>query len=92
MGILLWIAFGLIVGAIARFVMPGPDPLGVVGTALLGMGGGLIGGLVGVFVGMGSTDPFEFGPLVFAVNFSLTLLFFYRCVALRAPGYRPPSI
>jgi hypothetical protein len=56
------------------------------------MGGGLIGGLVGVFVGMGSTDPFEFGPLVFAVNFSLTLLFFYRCVALRVPGYRPPSI
>jgi len=42
-----WIIFGLIVGAIAKLVMPGRDPGGWVVTILLGIAGALIGGWLG---------------------------------------------
>ena len=44
MGIISWIVMGLIVGLLARFVMPGKDPRGPIITRLLGIGGGLLGG------------------------------------------------
>jgi uncharacterized membrane protein YeaQ/YmgE (transglycosylase-associated protein family) len=44
MGIIGWIIIGLIAGAIARWLMPGPDPMGWLGTILLGIVGSLIGG------------------------------------------------
>ena len=44
MGILGWIIIGLIAGAIARWLMPGPDPMGWLGTILLGIVGSLVGG------------------------------------------------
>jgi len=42
-----WLVIGLIVGAIARLLMPGRDPMGCLATALLGIGGSFVGGLVG---------------------------------------------
>lgn len=42
-----WIVFGLIVGLVARFVTPGPDPGGVIVTILLGIAGALLGGFIG---------------------------------------------
>ena len=53
-GVLGWIVFGLIVGIIAKLVMPGRDPGGFVVTALLGIAGAVLGGLVGRLAG--STD------------------------------------
>jgi uncharacterized membrane protein YeaQ/YmgE (transglycosylase-associated protein family) len=47
MGILLFIVFGLIVGFIARALLPGRQSMGFAMTALLGMGGSLLGGLIG---------------------------------------------
>jgi len=44
MGIIGWIVIGLIAGAIARWLMPGPDPMGWLGTIVLGIVGSLIGG------------------------------------------------
>ncbi len=44
MGIIGWIIIGLIVGAIARWLMPGPDPMGWLGTIVLGIVGSLVGG------------------------------------------------
>ena len=44
MGIIGWIVIGLIAGAIARWLMPGPDPMGWLGTILLGIVGSLVGG------------------------------------------------
>ena len=52
MGILGWIVFGLIVGALAKFVMPGRDPGGVIITMLLGIIGALVGGFVGRMLGL----------------------------------------
>ena len=47
MAILGWILFGLIVGALAKFVMPGRDPGGIIVTMLLGIAGAVLGGFVG---------------------------------------------
>lgn len=51
MSILGWILFGLVVGALAKLVMPGKDPGGIIVTMLLGIAGAVIGGLVGRALG-----------------------------------------
>ena len=52
MGILGWVVFGLIVGALAKLVMPGKDPGGIIVTILLGIVGALIGGFLGRLLGL----------------------------------------
>jgi uncharacterized membrane protein YeaQ/YmgE (transglycosylase-associated protein family) len=51
MAILAWIIVGLIVGALAKLVMPGNDPGGIVVTILLGIAGAFVGGAVGRALG-----------------------------------------
>ena len=76
MGILGWIVFGLIVGALAKLVMPGKDPGGFVVTALLGIVGALVGGFVGRALGLyGPNDPAGF---VMALVGAILLLALYR--------------
>ena len=50
-GVLGWIIFGLIVGAIAKLLMPGRDPGGFIVTKLLGIAGALLGGFLGRALG-----------------------------------------
>ena len=52
MGILGWIIFGLIVGALAKFVMPGKDPGGWIITTLLGIVGAVVGAFLGRMLGL----------------------------------------
>jgi uncharacterized membrane protein YeaQ/YmgE (transglycosylase-associated protein family) len=52
MGILGWILFGLIVGALAKLVMPGKDPGGIIVTMLLGIAGAVLGGFTGRALGL----------------------------------------
>jgi len=52
MGILGWIIFGLIVGALAQFVIPGKDPGGLIITTLLGIVGAVVGGFLGRMLGL----------------------------------------
>lgn len=56
MSILGWILFGFGVGLIARAVMPGRDPIGLIGTTVLGIIGALFGGWVGHALGLYQTD------------------------------------
>ena len=51
LGILGWIVFGLIVGALAKLVMPGRDPGGMIVTILLGIAGAVLGGFLGRWLG-----------------------------------------
>ena len=51
MAILGWILFGLIVGALAKLVMPGRDPGGIIITMLLGIAGAVLGGFIGRTMG-----------------------------------------
>ncbi len=52
--ILSWILFGLIVGIMAKFVMPGKDPGGLILTILLGIAGAMLGGWIGTSLGYGA--------------------------------------
>ena len=78
MGILSWILFGLLAGALAKFIMPGKDPGGFIVTVLLGVVGALIGGAIGKLAGLGGITGFNVGSFVIAVLGALLLLFVYR--------------
>jgi len=82
MSILGWIFFGLIVGIIGKFLMPGRDPGGFVITILLGIAGALVGGFLGRMMGLyREGDPVSF---IMAVLGSIVLLVLYRAVAGRS--------
>ena len=74
--ILGWILFGLIVGALAKLVMPGRDPGGIFVTMLLGIAGALIGGFLGRVVGW--YGPGEAAGLLMSLLGAVVILFVYR--------------
>ena len=78
MGILAWIIFGLIAGAVAKFIMPGSDPGGIIVTILIGIVGALLGGFLGsLLLGVGVTG-FNLPSLLIAILGSILLLWLYR--------------
>lgn len=84
MGIIAWIIFGLIAGAIAKLIMPGKDPGGFIVTILIGIVGAVIGGFIGQALGFGSVDGFNLGSMVIAVLGAILLLIGYRVIRGRA--------
>jgi uncharacterized membrane protein YeaQ/YmgE (transglycosylase-associated protein family) len=78
MGIFSWIIFGLIAGAIAKMIMPGKDPGGMIVTILIGIAGAVVGGFAGTLLGFGKVTGFNLASFVMAVGGSLVLLFGYR--------------
>jgi uncharacterized membrane protein YeaQ/YmgE (transglycosylase-associated protein family) len=78
MGILTWIIFGLIAGALARFIMPGRVPMGIIMTILLGIAGALVGGFIGHLLGLGDAMTFDIRSLALAVLGALLLLWAFR--------------
>lgn len=81
MGVIGWIVFGLVVGIVAKILMPGRDPGGFVITAIIGIVGALIGGFVGRALGWyREGDPVGF---VMALVGAIILLAIYRAVARR---------
>ena len=77
MGILGWILFGLVVGAIAKLVMPGRDPGGIIVTIILGILGGIVGGFLFGLLGLGTDGLMGF---IGAVVGAVVLLFLYRLI------------
>ena len=76
-----WIIFGLIVGAIAKLLMPGRDPGGFIVTMLLGIAGALVGGFLGRAAGWyGPNDPAGFLMSLFG---AIVLLLLYRVIVGR---------
>jgi len=80
MGIFSWIIMGLIVGALAKFLMPGDDPGGIIVTILIGIAGAFVGGFVGSRMGLGTVSGFNLGSLALATGGALLLLILYRLV------------
>jgi uncharacterized membrane protein YeaQ/YmgE (transglycosylase-associated protein family) len=78
MGIVAWIVLGLVVGALAKWIMPGRDPGGLVVTIALGIGGALVGGFVASAAGFGPVSGLNLGSLVTATGGALLILFVYR--------------
>ena len=78
MGIISWIVVGLIAGLLAKFLLPGDGPGGLILTTLIGMAGAVVGGvLIGVIGGAGATG-FNVWSILVATLGAVMLLFVYR--------------
>lgn len=78
MGILVWILFGLVVGVIAKLLMPGKDPGGFIVTILIGIAGALLGGFIGRAVGF--YGPNESAGWIISILGAVVLLVLYRMI------------
>ncbi len=86
MGVLATIFIGLVIGLVARFLMPGRDPMGFILTALLGIVGAWLGSWIGVQTGMyAQGEPAGF---LMAVVGAVIVLFIYRMVAGKKTALR----
>jgi uncharacterized membrane protein YeaQ/YmgE (transglycosylase-associated protein family) len=81
MGVLGWILFGLIVGAVAKLLMPGRDPGGWIITILLGIAGALLGGWIGRAAGW--YGPNDGAGFLMSLVGAIVLLALYRMVVTR---------
>jgi uncharacterized membrane protein YeaQ/YmgE (transglycosylase-associated protein family) len=80
-GVIGWVIFGLIVGAVAKLVMPGRDPGGIIVTMALGIAGALLGGFLGRALGWyGENDGAGF---LMSLVGSVLLLWIYRMMVGR---------
>ncbi len=80
MGFLSWIAMGLIAGLIAKFIMPGKDPGGIIITILLGISGAFVGGYIGSFLGVGTITGLNPGSILIAIGGAMLILILYRVI------------
>ncbi|HTI37660.1 MAG TPA: GlsB/YeaQ/YmgE family stress response membrane protein [Vicinamibacterales bacterium] len=81
MGFIAWILFGLVVGIIAKLLMPGRDPGGFIVTILLGIAGALLGGFIGRAMGFYGQN--ESAGWLMSIVGAIVLLVIYRFVARR---------
>ncbi|MET7382692.1 GlsB/YeaQ/YmgE family stress response membrane protein [Streptomyces sp. NPDC005526] len=90
MGIIAWILIGLLAGAIAKLLLPGKDPGGIIITMLIGIAGGLLGGWLGkVIFGVDSIDGFfDLSTWIAAIVGSLILLVLYRMLTGNRRSHR----
>ena len=80
MGIIAWIVLGLIAGALAKLIMPGRDPGGIIVTMLIGIAGALLGGWIFSLFGGGGVNGLNIGSIIVAVVGAIVLLAIYRMV------------
>jgi uncharacterized membrane protein YeaQ/YmgE (transglycosylase-associated protein family) len=81
MGILTWILFGLVVGVIAKLLMPGRDPGGFIVTILLGIAGALFGGFIGRAMGFYGEN--QGAGWIMSILGAIVLLAIYRMMVRR---------
>lgn len=81
MAILSWIVFGLVIGFVAKLLMPGKDPGGFIITMLLGIAGALVGGFVGR--AMGFYGPGQPAGWIMSILGAIVLLVLYRVMVRR---------
>jgi uncharacterized membrane protein YeaQ/YmgE (transglycosylase-associated protein family) len=85
MNIIWWLIVGLIAGGLARLVVPGRDPMGFLGTLLLGLVGSVIGGFLGDLFDSGN-DDFSPAGLIGSILGAIIALLIYRW-AIGRRGY-----
>ncbi|MFG0833207.1 GlsB/YeaQ/YmgE family stress response membrane protein [Aeromonas bivalvium] len=78
MGFFSWIVLGLIVGILAKWIMPGKDGGGFIMTVVLGVVGAMVGGYLSTLLGMGTVTGFNLSSLIIAVAGALLVLFVYK--------------
>lgn len=80
MGLLSWIVFGLIAGAVAKLFIPGSDPGGCIITMAIGVVGALVGGFIASYLGFGGISGFDVRSMFIAILGAMLLLGIYRAV------------
>ena len=80
--LIFWIIVGLIAGALAKLIMPGDDPGGIVVTIILGIVGAIIGGFLLSLVGLGGGGGF-ISSIIAGIIGAMILLAIYRLFAGR---------
>ena len=78
-----WLVIGLIAGALAKLIMPGKDPGGIIVTLLLGIVGAILGGWLGGLIFGQPLQGFSFVSLILAIVGALIVLGIYRVVVGR---------
>lgn len=88
MGIIGWIVLGLLAGLLAKAILPGDDPGGIIVTTLIGIAGAFLGGLIASALGLG--DPldefFDISTWIAALVGAILLLLIYRMIVGRGRG------
>jgi uncharacterized membrane protein YeaQ/YmgE (transglycosylase-associated protein family) len=88
------VLFGLVVGALAKLLMPGDDPGGIIVTALIGIAGSVLGFYLFRAIGIGDSNKFDLGSILGAIIGTMLLLGIYRMIAGRRShghGGRPAT-
>ena len=75
--IIAWAVFGLVVGAIARFLVPGRQPMGIVLTMILGVVGSLLGGIVTSLFARGEIDPTHPAGWIMSIIGAIAVVWIY---------------
>jgi uncharacterized membrane protein YeaQ/YmgE (transglycosylase-associated protein family) len=84
LNILSWIIVGLIAGALARLIMPGRDPMGIVATIVLGIIGSLVGGFVSMAIWRNNdSSAFQGSGLLLSILGAIVVLWIWRMVKSR---------
>jgi uncharacterized membrane protein YeaQ/YmgE (transglycosylase-associated protein family) len=83
MGILLWILFGIIVGFVARWIVPGEGPGGILGDLVVGIVGAFLGGWLFSLFGHAGVTGFNLGSFVCAIIGAVVLLWIMRAISGR---------
>lgn len=82
MNIIAWLIVGLVGGVLAKMLMPGRGPGGIILTVLLGIAGAIVGGFLAVAMGLSDgVNNFDIGTIFLAVAGSMLLLFGYRMIS-----------
>ena len=79
-----WLIIGLIAGALARLIMPGRDPMGIIATILLGIVGSILGGLASWAIWGTETGGFQTGGLLLSILGAIIVLWIYRMTRSRS--------
>ena len=79
--IIFWVVFGLIAGAIAKWIHPGPDPGGWLVTMIIGIVGAVVGGWIFSLFGSAGVSGFNLGSFIVAIIGAVICLAIYRRVA-----------
>ena len=84
------IIIGIIAGYIGRALLPGPDPMGFVGTVLVGVAGALVGWVIFTYLlGIGDKDKFDLGGVIGAILGTMLVLVVLRAVRGRSKTAAP---
>jgi len=81
MGLLSWIFMGLLAGALGRFLLPGKDDMGCIGTIVAGILGAVIGGFAATLLGFGGFQGFDIYSLLLATVGAILFLFVMRLLS-----------